>query len=388
MKIAIVTTNFPRWNGDFRVPFIIDAAKAIQRHGHRLRIITPHHPGAAEHEIIDSIEVIRIKYLPQKFEVLQKDAAGLPSAWHKSLWNKLATIPYFIALCVATAKNTKNFDIIHANWSLSGLAAFITRPFHHLPYVMTVHGSDIFKTLHNRILRVPTIISLKNADFIIPVSKALSDELQQVGIKNEKFHIIPTGIDISKFPMSESFEREKIILYVGSLIERKGVIFLLRAMQKLKLKFPDYCLLIVGEGELREKLENFVIDNELQESVRFLGTQSQAEVARLMRQAKLFVLPSIEEGQGAVLVEALSSGTPCVGSNIGGIPDVINNDVGKVFEPANIEDLYEKITFMLENDDYWLKASKLGRSLVTQNYSWEKLSKKIISIYEKVLSKN
>ncbi len=175
MKIAIVTTNFTRWKDDFRVPFIIDAAKAIQAKGNIVRVITPHQPGAAIHEVIDGIEIFRARYLPEKYEVLQKDSAGLPAAWKRSFLHKLAVIPYFGALCLAVARYAKGFDIIHANWSLSGLASYITQAWHHCPYVVTIHGSDIFKTVGNPILKLPVKTALKHARFIIAVSQALAE---------------------------------------------------------------------------------------------------------------------------------------------------------------------------------------------------------------------
>jgi glycosyltransferase involved in cell wall biosynthesis len=385
MKIAIVTTNFPRWAGDFRVPFIIDAAKAIQKQGHILRIITVHHPGAAKYEVIDGLEVFRMQYLPENYEVLQKDAAGIPAAWGKNLWNKLSMIPFFLSLCVGTAKYAKGFDIIHANWSLSGLAAYFTHLFHKCPYIVTIHGSDIFKTLNQKFLRIPVKISLQNAEFIIAVSKALSSTAMKLGIPGNKFQIIPTGLNVQKFPVASTQQRTNSLLFVGSLIERKGVIYLLEAMIFVKEKYPEYKLLIVGEGVLRNQLETYVYEHNLEDHVFFLGTKSQQEVSRLMRKAKLFILPSIEEGQGAVLVEAMSSGTPCIGSNVGGIPDVISEDVGMLFEPGNSKELFKAISCMLDSEDFWNQASKCARIRAEEVYNWDLLASKITVLYKKVL---
>ena len=81
MKILIATTNFPRWQGDFRVPFIYEAAKAIQAKGHQVRVVTMHNPGSQEHELMEGLEVFRVRYLPENKEKLQQDAAGIPAAW-------------------------------------------------------------------------------------------------------------------------------------------------------------------------------------------------------------------------------------------------------------------------------------------------------------------
>jgi len=388
MKIAIVTTNFPRWEGDFRVPFIIDVARAIQAKGHTIRIITPHHPGAAKHEVIEGMEIFRAQYLPEKAEVLQKDSAGLPAAWQRGFAYKLAMIPYVAALTGAVARYAKGCDIIHANFSLAGFASAITRPFHHLPYVVTIHGSDIFKTVNKPLLRIPVKTALEHAGFIIAVSHALAEGAESVGISPDKVQVIPTGIDISKFPVGAPEGRKDTLIFVGSLIERKSVITLLQAMEKIRDRFPHVRLQIVGEGDLRQPLEDYTDQHNLRDCVRFLGTQSQAEVARLMREARIFILPSTEEGQGAVLVEAMASGTPCIGSRAGGIPTVITPETGLIFEPGNSDQLAQSITTLLENDTFWQSAALHGRERAEAYYDWNVLAESIIAIYNKVLQQN
>ena len=385
MKIAIVTTNFPRWEGDFRVPFIIDAAKAIQAKGHTIKIITLHQPGAAQNEIMDGLEIFRAKYLPEKYEILQKDAAGLPAAWEGGGFTKLAMFPYFSALWAAVAKQAQGYDIIHANWSLAGTATYLSKRSHQCPYIVTIHGSDIFKTVNNPILKIPVKLALKNADSIIAVSQALAEKAISIQIPKEKIQIIPTGVDLNKFPMSDNPQRQNTLLYVGTLIERKGLIYLLKAMKQVKIHFPGYKLLIVGEGGLKDSLERYTSENNLSEQVIFLGTQTQAEVSRLMREAKLFILPSTEEGQGAVLVEAMASGTPCIGSNAGGIPTVITPETGKVFEAGSSEALFKSIAFMLENENFWQAASIHSRERAVSRYSWDVLADSIIATYKKAL---
>jgi len=385
VKIVILTTNFPRWKGDFRVPFIYEAARAIHAKGHTVRIITMHNPGAAEMETMDGMEVFRIRYLPEKFENLQQDAAGIPAAWERSWLNRLALLPYFFMFCWATAKYARGFDMIHANWSLSGLAALMTRFFHKAPYVVTVQGSDVFKTINKPIIKPFIKWSLKKASRIIALSNSLKSAVQEFGIPAEHVVVIPNGIDISQFPMGSLEARQAQILYVGSLIERKGVNYLLQAMLDLKHDFPQIKLLLVGEGDQKQYLEEFVRQNQLAECVQFLGAQSQAAVGEIMRSSKLLILPSIEEGQGVVLVEALASGTPCIGSNVGGIPDVITADVGCLFEAANVDGLKKCIKHLLEDEKTWRDTSQAARYRAEQYYDWNSLVNGIIKQYHLAL---
>ena len=387
MKVCIATTNFPRWRGDFRVPFIYEAARAISRHGLQVRVLTMHTPGASTHEFFDDIEVFRAKYLPENMEVLQKDASGIPEAWRRGLLSKLATIPFLISFTNLIGKHAKGCDIIHCNWSLSGLAAYLSMFRHKAPYVITVQGSDIFKTIHIPVVSKFIGVALRKAEHIIALSEDLKSATSQFGVPPEKITVIPNGVNIDQFPMGERSTRKTQILFVGSLIERKGVNYLIEAMGIVTEKHPDYRLILVGEGRDRNNFEKMVTRLGLEETIVFVGTQSQQMVSELLRESRLLVLPSIEEGQGVVLVEAMASGTPCVGSRVGGIPDVITPDVGQLVEPRDVQGLAAAINRYIEDDVLWINASQKARERVEREYDWFTLSEKMITVYHQVLNK-
>jgi glycosyltransferase involved in cell wall biosynthesis len=158
-------------------------------------------------------------------------------------------------------------------------------------------------------------------------------------------------------------------------------------MAIIQEKHPDYQLLLVGEGRDRDEYEKLVHNLGLEGKVIFLGAQSQQSVSHLLQESRLFVLPSIEEGQGVVLVEAMASGTPCVGSRVGGIPDVITPEVGLLVEPGDVRGLAEAINMYLEDNYLWRNASQKARERVESTYDWFALAENMIEVYEKVLNK-
>lgn len=386
MKILIATTNFPRWQGDFRVPFIYEAAKAIQAKGNQVRVVTMHNPGSQEHELMEGLEVFRVRYLSEDKEKLQQDAAGIPAAWERGLKGRLPLIPFFLAYTRAVGRHAADCDIIHANWSLSGLAALLSRERHKLPYVVTVQGSDVFKTHNKPGIRQMVGLALRKAGKVIALSRALKTAALGFGLKDENVVVIPNGINISQFPFASLDEKKDQVLFVGSLIERKGPGTLLQAMRLVHEFLPEVKLVLVGEGDERANLEQFITANAMSDYVRLAGTQPQSAVAELMRESKLFVLPSIEEGQGVVLMEALASGTPCVGSRVGGIPDVVTEDVGRLVEPGDAPALAEAIRAYLTDADLWENASIAGRQRVLEYYDWNHLADEISAVYAEVLA--
>lgn len=345
-----------------------------------------HTPGANTHEFFEEIEVFRAKYLPEKMEVLQKDASGIPEAWRKGLFPKFATIPFLIRFTCLTGNEAKGSDIIHCNWSLSGLAAYLSKFIHKTPYVITVQGSDVFKTIHIPVVRNVIGLALRKASHIIALSNELKTATIRFGVPQERITVIPNGVNISQFPVGSKEGRKNQLIFVGSLIERKGVSYLIQAMASLVASQPDIRLVIVGEGKDRGLLEELTRQLGLQENVIFLGTQSQDRVSELLRQSRLFILPSIEEGQGVVLVEALASGTPCIGSRVGGIPDVITPDVGKVVDAGDVQGLSAAIESFLIDNDLWETASANARIRAETQYDWHSLAERMIEIYQTVIS--
>ncbi|MEA4959373.1 MAG: glycosyltransferase family 4 protein [Anaerolineaceae bacterium] len=196
--------------------------------------------------------------------------------------------------------------------------------------------------------------------------------------------VIGTGISLDEFPFEPNANRKEQIMFVGSLIERKGVNQLLEALTHVQQQVPGCRLLIVGEGVERQHLEQQAEQLGLSGMVTFMGNQSQAEVSRLLRESKVFVLPSIEEGQGVVLVEALASGTPCVGSDVGGIPGVISG-VGLLVPPASPTALAEGILRFLKDPDLWQRSSTEGRKRAEEKYDWDVLVRQIVRVYAEVL---
>lgn len=387
MKILIITTAFPRWHDDGRAPFIYETARSLHRQGHQIRVIAMHNPGTKSHEFFDGIEVIRPKYLPEKMEVLQKEGAGLPQAWQSNKLARLTLIPFFIVHTIATSYWSRGFDIIHANWTLSGFSACLTKWKHKIPVVVTVHGSDVFRANDNWLLRTMNSFVFKRSSKIIAVSNALKSVVDQSGIQPNKTIVITNGVSLNDYNDADIISREPLILFVGSLIARKGIDVLIRAFAEISPSISAYKLIIIGEGMLRQQLEALCISLGIQNNTVFLGQQPPSSVRSWMKRAKVFVLPSNEEGQGVVLLEALASGTPCVGSRIGGIPDIITPDVGHTFSPGNYHELSEAI-IDIALSKRWFDLSKNARSRVEREYNIDIVTNKISNEYKALLSES
>ena len=380
MRVCIVTTAFPRWPDDSRGTFVFEAARAVAQQGAEVRVVTLHSPGAKTLEVMDSIEVVRARYAwPERLERLQ-GPGGLPVAWGQGWGARALFVLFGAALTAAVARHARHADVVHANWSLAAMAAVISRPIHRRPVVATLQGSDIFGVQQSRVLAAMSRVTLNRTEQNLVLSQALRRATIELGVEEARVRVIPNGVDLKRF-VAGAEDRDPIVLYVGSLIERKGVGFLIDAMKRVVAERAGGKLWLVGAGPTEPKLRRQAADLGLQESVEFLGLQTPDKVAHLMRKSSVFVLPSLEEGLGVVLLEALASGTPCIGSDVGGIPDVISKDVGLTVGPAEPERLAESILSLLNDDVRWRALSRSARARAENDYDWRVIGARLLDVY-------
>jgi len=314
----------------------------------------------------------------------------------------LIQVPLFIlSQFVSVIKIIKNkkIDIIHAHWSFpQGLIGLLCKYLHNIPYIVTIHGSDIYGLNYPIFSNINRIVLRRAAACTVNSEETARVTKRLTGLKN--IQIVPMGVDTGLFnsknigsSSNNNCTKEKIILFVGRLIDLKGVNYLLKAMPKVLSKFPETKLLIVGKGPERIRLENIATDLDIEKSVLFIGEVPHNELAEYYAKADIFVLPSYmnnageTEGLGVVLLEAMACGVPVVGSNTGGIPHVIKDGITGVL--ANQKDamsIANKITYLLENSNLREKVKSNAINLIQKEYSWDIVSAKFLSIYKDVLS--
>lgn len=382
IRVCIITTTFPRWKEDDQGTFILEQAKALRDVGAKVRVIGPHAPGAIQREELDGIDVIRPLYIwPETWEILRRYRAGLPVILRRAsaAW---FLIPLFvISQWVALLRHTRDIDILHANWTLSAFSALLARPFRRIPIFVTVHGSDIYETQRIGWLRWTTRLVLERVNQVFALSSSLAALTKDLGVPADRIRILPNGVDVDFFRPPED-EKEAIVLFVGSVVQRKGVHDLVEATPRILRALPKYRLVVIGEGPMENELRDRAAELGLEDAISFLGVKGPAEVRKWMQRAKLLVLPAHEEGQGVVLLEALACGTPCVATKVGGIPDVINDKVGRLVPPGKPRQLADAVIATLQDPDVWQSYHQHARAHVVENFSWRALAAEFLTHYQ------
>ena len=183
-------------------------------------------------------------------------------------------------------------------------------------------------------------------------------------------------------------EREPLLLFTGFLIPRKGVRYLLDALALLPPRLDHWRLALVGDGPEEANLRGQAAALGLTDRIEFVGVQPQPEVAAWMRRAQLFVLPSLEEGQGVVLLEALASGTPVVASDVDGIREVVTPEVGRRVPPADPPALAAALTELLSDPAQRAAMSAAARQRAETHYDWDIIARRFIDRYAALVEGN
>ena len=251
----------------------------------------------------------------------------------------------------------EDIDIIHGHYLFpAGAAAVEVGKEHHIKTYVTAHGSDMFELYKTQPFMRSTIKNvLKDADGVFAVSNALRHEIIATGVNGiaNKTKISWNAVDIDKFCINEDnkFKKENkledkpIVLFVGNLIKRKNVDSLLEAK---KIAHSDYYLVIVGDGPQFKKLTKKVEDDNIRDVI-FTGSRN--DVEEIIPSCDVLVLPSFSESFGLVLIEALACGKPVIGSDVGGITEIINENVGLLVDPNKIPSIAGAIDEIINDDD-------------------------------------
>ena len=233
---------------------------------------------------------------------------------------------------------------------------------------------------------------LKNCNACTVNSEATKNEIiRRFPEYRSKIKVIPMGVDtklfIHKDVKSKKYKNNKIILFVGRLNEQKGVKYLIKAMPLVSKKIRNARLLVIGEGEYKKELQKIAYSLNLG-NVDFLGSVAHKKLADYYNLADVFVLPAVTssigtEGQGLVLLEAMSCGTCVIGTETGGIKFLIkDNENGLLVRERNETDLAESISKILSDGKLRQKLSKNGIKFVKENYSWDIIVKKFDVLYK------
>jgi glycosyltransferase involved in cell wall biosynthesis len=287
----------------------------------------------------------------------------------------------------------RKYDVIHAHYVFpSGLLALLYKKLLGKPFIVTAHGGDIDRMAKKSPkIRQFTETILREASHIVTVGEALYQEIgNDYQVSPSKLSIINMGVNRDVFrPYSKKEIRQELqisegvepVLFVGNIIREKGLTELVEAFKQVKTKRPQSELYLIGASRntaYREELNRL-----MGVGVHFMEPLPQADLAKWMSAAEVFVLPSHLEGFGLVAVEAMSCHTPVIGADVGGLHYLLKDGSGLLVPAKQAPPLAEAILEVLENPDLKKQLIQKGEQKAAENDE-KKMISKLEAIYNQL----
>lgn len=290
-----------------------------------------------------------------------------------------------------------NIDIIHSHLANANYLSIIIGLIRKIPVFPTIHSTSEFTIERKKIdprywlAKLFNHIAYRFCTKIIAVSEEVKESiLKEININPRKIIVINNAVDIHKFSQEKNIDylydtlgikdEELVVSSIGRLERVKGHIFLLSAIADILKICPNTKFLLVGPGSQQEKLQDFVVNNSLEQNVHFLGSRS--DIPELLSLTDVFVMPSIAEGLSMAMLEAMASGRAIVSANTNGIRKLITHGVtGLLFPKGDIGQLRDEIINLLSDKNLRVKLGQNAKKHVSQYYDLRVFVKNVQNLY-------
>ena len=378
-KILVLTSSYPSFEGDYSGLFVEELSNRLT-HSFNVFVLSPQTVNSKIKECRNGVNIFRYKYwLGTHLLADGEIMANLKK--NKLLYLQVVPFLFFQLLAIKRIVKSKQINKIHAHWLIPQtlIAIFYKLLFNKtIRVVATVHGGDInnFKT---GLLKHITKFVLRNIDEVTVVSNAIKENILSLGYR-KTVHVYPMGIDTQDFSPSQKDNTLKnnydingyFLLFVGGVIQRKGIHQLIEALPAILKDQPKTKLIVVGQGNLETEMKTLSKKIGVDQNIIFTGALPHKELPRYFATADVFILPSFSEGFGLVVAEAISSGTLTIASNLKPINDIIiENKTGFYLKNIDSQSIAEKIIEVLKNKDHYQNIAVKGREHIVSNFDWK-----------------
>lgn len=260
--------------------------------------------------------------------------------------------------------------------------AMLASHFSGVPYSFTLHGPDIFfDPMHWRLDE-----KIKRAAFVSCISHYCRSQamIWSRPADWDKLHIVHCGVDPARYKTAKTVQNSTPKLtFVGRLAAVKGLPILFEALNILSDRGVDFELDVIGDGPDRAALEDVAQSGALQGKINFLGYKSQSDVAELLAQSDVFVLPSFAEGLPVVLMEALAASVPVVATQIAGVSELVQDGISGYLVPAgDASALADKLAILMHDPKLRSKMGKTGVKIVAQEFDISKETSRLAALFK------
>lgn len=389
-KLLVVSSTYPRWATDTEPGFVHELSRRLISK-FEVHVVAPHAKDASRYELLNGVHIHRFRYAPNFMETLVSGGGIIANIKSRPI-KSILLVPFVLGMAIAIYRSLKKIkpDVVHAHWVIpQGFILAIVSVFVKLPPVLlTSHGGDLF-SLNGFLFKRIKCWTLKKISRVSVVSHSMQEKIFSLGFPAEKISVIPMGVDFERLytPGNKSKRTPFKILFVGRLVEKKGLIYLVQALKIVKKLFPSAHLSIIGEGPAESSIKAEVKKLDLIDSVEWLGALPQASLPNHYRQASLFVAPFViatsgdQEGLGLVALEAIACECPVVLGDVDAVKEFYSQSGASVelVNTKDVEALANAIGNAFSNMSVLLDEAKKTRIIYMRRIGWNVVSERYLA---------
>lgn len=320
------------------------------------------------------------------FENTVENNVNAIRVYYKKPKSKILSLIRFIRANTLALSRLRKPDIIHVHiLTRCGAIALFQKRLHGTPYIVTEHwsrylpGNDFSGVLR----KFATKVVVKNAKTVTTVTENLAKAMQNHGLTNNNYIVLPNVVDVNLFKPVEKHNEKCKLIHVSCFEDKsKNMSGLIDALSIIEDKQIDYQCIFIGEGIDFEVLKNYASENLDSANINFTGLLQGQQLADELASGDFLVLSSNYENMPVVILEALSCGLPVVSTNVGGIKEIIGENCGMLVPPRDTEKLAEAIQTMIANRSKY--DANLLRNKVLSKYSYESVGRFLDNIYKDI----
>lgn len=402
MKISIVTSTYPRYQGDGAGSFIHSMSANLVRLGHKVTVFAPYDPEVVSDWQAD-VDVRRVRFIvPDRWSKLGH-ARSLSGDVHLH-WHAYPLVALFSIFAIFQLFRQVKHDkanVIYAQWLVpGGLIGAIVSWLTGVPLVVSLHGSDVFIAERYAIFRPFVRFIFRTTRHFVACSTDLAQRAIGIGLPDGNVTVIPYGVDIDRYaPSNETGSKlrarlsisddQPVAMAMGRLVYKKGFSYFIQAAELVLERFPKTRFIVAGDGDLRSELESVAQSLGIESSVTFIGHVPWAETPMYLAMADVVAVPSVIDQAGNVdglpnvLLESLATGCAVVACRVAGIPEVVRDGENGLLVPQkDVTALADALCRLLADEKLRYRLGEDARRGAVAQLSWIQIATKVATILD------
>ena len=408
MRIAFIVNRFPLLSETFilnQIVGCIDRGHEVDIYGIKPADLSKLHPDVTQYKLFertyyrDRIPKNRVKEIAKGAKLLLTNGFKNPAvAWRSLTPSKHREHSKSLLYAAMPSLGKPPYDIIHCQFGDLGLLGMALRDIGAIQgkLITTFRGNDISEYVRQHGEHIYDKL-FQNGDFFLTNCDFFRNRLLKLGCDPDRVLVHRSGVDCDRFffqPRTLSPGEPVRIVTTGRLVEKKGIEYVVKAIAKLSKTHPNIKYDVIGDGPLRESLEQLIQELNVSQFVELLGWKQEQELIEILDRSHIMVAPSISSQNGDqdapvnVLKEAMAMGLPVIGTQHGGIPELIEDGKsGFLVAERDVNALAARLKFLVTHPDRWIEMGKAGRAYVEAHYNKETLNDRLVEIYQTVTSR-